>query len=114
MIQRPALLQKLKSALRRSRVVALIGPRQCGKTTLARQFAGSDSLNYFDLEDPASLTRLDEPMTALRELRGIVVIDEIQRPVESRACSESARSELSCREQFVFRFTATERAFSFG
>jgi hypothetical protein len=79
MIQRPALFKKLKSALRRSRVVALIGPRQCGKTTLARQFADSASLNYFDLEDPASLTRLDEPMTALRDLRGVVVIDEIQR-----------------------------------
>ncbi len=65
--------------LRRHRIVALIGPRQCGKTTLARQFVDSKSLNYFDLEDPSSLARLDEPMTALQDLRGIVVIDEIQR-----------------------------------
>lgn len=79
MIQRTALLRQVRAALRRSRVVALVGPRQCGKTTLARQIVEADSLNYFDLEDPASLSRLDEPMTALRSLRGVVVIDEIQR-----------------------------------
>ncbi|KAF0109242.1 MAG: ATPase AAA [Anaerolineaceae bacterium] len=60
-------------------MVALIGPRQCGKTTLARQFVPPDSVNYFDLEDPVSLARLDQPMTALQDLRGLVVIDEIQR-----------------------------------
>ena len=79
MIPRPALSRGIATALTRSRVVVLIGPRQCGKTTMARTFVPSDSLNYFDLEDPVSLARLDEPMTALRSLRGPVVIDEIQR-----------------------------------
>lgn len=79
MIERTDLLKEIKSALRRSRVVALIGPRQCGKTTLARQIVSPDSSNYFDLENPISLARLDEPMTALQDLRGTVVIDEIQR-----------------------------------
>ena len=60
-------------------MAALIGPRQSGKTTLARQFVAPDSPNYFDLEDLTSLVRLQEPMTALRGLRGVVVIDEIQR-----------------------------------
>ncbi len=69
----------VRAALKRSRVVALIGPRQCGKTTLARQFVSVDSLNYFDLEDPQGLARLTEPDTALRPLKGLVVIDEIQR-----------------------------------
>jgi len=73
------LQQAIERALPRSRVVALIGPRKCGKTTLARQFVPVDSLNYFDLEDPVSLARLDQPMTALQSLRGLVVIDEIQR-----------------------------------
>ena len=79
MIERTALLSSIKKALGRSRIVALIGPRQSGKTTLARQFVRSDSVNYFDLEDPVSLARLDQPLTALRDLRDLVVIDEIQR-----------------------------------
>ena len=65
-------------ALGRSPVVAIVGPRQCGKTTLARQLVPADSPNYFDLEDPVSLARLDQRLTALRELAGIVVIDEVQ------------------------------------
>ena len=79
MIQRIPILDTLKSALARSRVVVLAGPRQCGKTTLARELLSEDSVNYFDLEDPASLARLDEPMTALGPLQGLVVIDEVQR-----------------------------------
>ncbi len=65
-------------------MVALLGPRQCGKTTLARQLVPVASANPFDLEDPISLARLEEPLTALAELRGTVVIDELQRrPVRS-------------------------------
>jgi len=79
MIQRNSYTTSIQIALDRSRVVALVGPRQSGKTTLARQFVPPDSLNYFDLEDLTSLSRLEEPMTALRTLRGLVVIDEIQR-----------------------------------
>ncbi len=79
MLIRPEVHQRVAEGLRRSRVVVLSGPRQCGKTTLARSLVSEDSPNYFDLEDPASLARLDEPMTALRPLRGVVVIDEVQR-----------------------------------
>ena len=79
MIRRTFILSALNQALDRSRVVVLVGPRQSGKTTLARGLLEEDSVNYFDLEDPASLARLDEPMTALRPLKGLVVIDEIQR-----------------------------------
>jgi predicted AAA+ superfamily ATPase len=79
MIERTALLSKIETALNRSRIVALIGPRQSGKTTLARQFVQPNSVNYFDLEDPVSLARLEQPLTALRDLRGLVAIDEIQR-----------------------------------
>jgi uncharacterized protein len=78
-IDRKTDLKYVRAALKRSRVVALLGPRQCGKTTLARQFVPSESLNYFDLEDPASLARLSEPGTALGPLKGLVVVDEIQR-----------------------------------
>jgi predicted AAA+ superfamily ATPase len=82
MLQRPALLRRIRTALDRSRVVALIGPRQCGKTTLAREWVEVDSPRYFDLEDPVSLARLDEPMTALSDLRELVVIDEVQHRPE--------------------------------
>jgi predicted AAA+ superfamily ATPase len=78
-ISRKTDIKLVQAALKRSRVVALLGPRQCGKTTLARQLVPADSLNYFDLEDPPSLARLTEPNTALRPLKGLVVIDEIQR-----------------------------------
>lgn len=48
MIERPDSLDRLLDAFRRGRVVALLGPRQCGKTTLARQIVAADSPNYFD------------------------------------------------------------------
>jgi predicted AAA+ superfamily ATPase len=79
MISRQTILVQIRQALRRSRVVALLGPRQSGKTTLARLIVPADSANYFDLENPTSLARLTEPATALAALRGVVVIDEVQR-----------------------------------
>lgn len=79
MISRNDILKQIRVALKRSRVVALLGPRQCGKTTLAREVVPHDSLNYFDLENPRHIERLNEPMLALEDLRGVVVIDEIQR-----------------------------------
>jgi len=82
MIERPSYISEIQAALQRSRIVALIGPRQSGKTTLAQMLVLPDSVNYFDLEDPVSLIRLEEPMTALRDLTGLVVIDEIQRRPE--------------------------------
>ena len=57
----------------------IVGARQVGKTTLARTVVPPESVNYFDLEDPVDLARLSEPMLALGRLRGVVVIDEVQR-----------------------------------
>ena len=82
MQKRIELLTTVKNALKRSRVVALLGPRQCGKTTLARQIVPANSLNYFDLENPQHLARLAQPMQALEDLTGVVVIDEVQRRPE--------------------------------
>jgi predicted AAA+ superfamily ATPase len=79
-------LDQIKRALERSPVVALLGPRQCGKTTLAREFLASVSgdgdeaqSHYFDMEDPVVATLFENPMTALQGLKGLVVIDEAQR-----------------------------------
>src|SRR5947207_2278586 len=82
MIVRSELEAEIREALDRSRVVALLGPRQCGKTTLARQIVPPDSMNYFDLEDPLNLAPLAEPMTTLKPLKGVVVMDEVQRRPE--------------------------------
>jgi len=82
MIPRTRLLNDLKSALRRSPSVSLLGPRQSGKTTLARTLLAPESENYFDLERPTGLRRLEDPETSLGELRGLVVIDEVQRRPE--------------------------------
>lgn len=82
MIKRSELENNIKKALKRSRAVALLGPRQCGKTTLARALAVDNSANYFDLEDPESVVRLDDAKTALGALKGLVVIDEVQRRPE--------------------------------
>lgn len=84
LMERPFLLKRIAENLRVSKVVALLGPRQSGKTTLAREFSRGEglnfdpALNYFDLENPAHLERLASPMLALDFLRGLVVIDEIQ------------------------------------
>jgi uncharacterized protein len=79
MLKRTQLLSRLRSALKTSPAVALLGPRQCGKTTLARQLAAQSKSTYFDLENPIDLARLSEPLTALESLRGLIVIDEVQR-----------------------------------
>ena len=82
MLNRTALELEVRAALRRSPAVALIGPRQVGKTTLARSLLGADSANYFDLEDPQVEAQLASPLTALQDLRGLVVVDEVQHAPE--------------------------------
>lgn len=82
MLERQELIARVHATLRRSRVVGLFGPRQCGKTTVARQIIDADSPNYFDLERPTALDRLSQPMSALQDLQGVVVIDEVQRVPE--------------------------------
>jgi len=67
--------------LRNFPVVTLLGARQVGKTTLAGMAAKQyrKPLHRFDLEDPADLARLVDPMLALADLRGLVILDEVQR-----------------------------------
>ena len=79
MIPRISYLNQLNRALTRNPIVAMIGPRQCGKTTLARQILPSDHANFFDLEEPAVAGLMENPRTALQNLKGVVVIDEAQR-----------------------------------
>ncbi len=82
MLDRPALESRVRTALSRSPAVALVGPRQVGKTTLARRLLGPGSAQWFDLEDPQAAAALAAPLTALQGLRGLVVIDEVQHAPE--------------------------------
>ena len=77
-------LTQVQRLLRRHRVVALLGARQVGKTTLARRVAAdfAGPTVFFDLEDPRDLARLSDPMLALADLRGLVILDEVQRRPE--------------------------------
>lgn len=76
MINRPNDIQKIQKIIQLFPVTAILGARQCGKTTLARQLPASA---YFDLENPRDLKMLDNPQVMLESLSGLVVIDEVQR-----------------------------------
>lgn len=82
MIERRGYREHIKNALDRGRAVALLGPRQSGKTTLARELVDINSPNYFDLEDQSSLIALADPKGVLEPLKGLVVIDEVQERPE--------------------------------
>ena len=71
----------LNDRFRNNPVVAILGARQCGKTTLARQFSEQwpTDVTFFDLENPLDIRRLEEPLLALENVEGLIVLDEIQR-----------------------------------
>ncbi len=82
-MDRPKVTHRIEEAFRVHPVVALLGPRQCGKTTLARAYSKTqrrgETTTHFDLEDPNDLARLENPKLALQDLEGLIVIDEVQR-----------------------------------
>ena len=79
MITRRQHLHTIRRLLNTYPVVAILGARQVGKTTLARQLVAAQggTATVFDLEDSRDLTRLADPMLALEDLRGLVVLDEV-------------------------------------
>jgi predicted AAA+ superfamily ATPase len=80
MIARPYALSAVKAAFAAHPAVAITGPRQCGKTTLAREIAAGEKASfYFDLEKASDRQKLSVPELTLEGLEGLVVIDEIQR-----------------------------------
>jgi len=87
-IKRKYFINQLRKGLATHPVIALLGPRQCGKTTLAKQYAAIKQaksqpvIHHFDLEDPDDLAKLDAPKLAFEDLSGLIVIDEIQRQPE--------------------------------
>jgi hypothetical protein len=77
-LARPRALQSLAEAIRRSPVTALLGPRQCGKTTLARELGRDLGATYYDLESLPDQRRLQNPELVLGSSSGLVILDEVQ------------------------------------
>jgi predicted AAA+ superfamily ATPase len=75
MIARSAYLEQLAKAVGRSPVTALLGPRECGKTSLAHRFAEGRTALYFDLESQPDRQRLQNPELMLGALEGIAILD---------------------------------------
>lgn len=80
-IKRTPELELLKKLSKNNSIVAILGPRQCGKTTLSHQFSRilSSEITAFDLENPRDVEQLKDPLLALGGLKGLVIIDEVQR-----------------------------------
>jgi len=81
-IPRPGLAREVNASLKHFRVTSLLGPRQCGKTSLARRVAGNRRAHYFDLERSKDFDALASAEDVLSPLKGLVVIDEVQRRPE--------------------------------
>jgi hypothetical protein len=79
MIPRPDVIHRIERTLAIHPIAALLGPRQCGKTTVARMIAEQRPSTYFDLEDPVAVRRLSAPLTVLQDLSGLIIVDEVQR-----------------------------------
>ncbi|NBT86182.1 MAG: ATP-binding protein, partial [Alphaproteobacteria bacterium] len=80
-IYREIFIKEIESLFNIVPIVAILGPRQCGKSTLAKQYIQKlkEPIHYFDLESDLDAARLTEPQLALQSLEGVIVIDEIQR-----------------------------------
>jgi len=100
MLKRKRYKQEVFDRLDLFPVVAILGPRQCGKTTLAHMVGDRQGAAFLDLEDPATSARFESPMIELEDRRGLVVIDEVQR---KPAVFESLRV-LSDRSERPARF----------
>lgn len=110
-MNRDNFLSTISSRFKTFKVVALLGPRQCGKTTLARNYiekiGGIPSANYFDLEDPLALSRLENPKLTLEALEGLIVIDEIQRKPELFPILRVLVDEQKTKRQFLILGSAS-------
>lgn len=83
-LSRPHYLNAIERVLKIHSLCGLLGPRQCGKTTIAQQFIASykGEVHYYDLEDPDDLQVFQNPKLVLEHLKGLIVIDEVQRVPE--------------------------------
>ncbi|MEA3266804.1 MAG: ATP-binding protein [Candidatus Fermentibacteria bacterium] len=101
MVERKTLLDSLLFSLDHNPVTALLGPRQCGKTTLARSVHQLQPIHHFDFENPIDRTALDNPIMVLHDLTGLVVLDEIHRMPELYEIIRVLVDDQLCRVKFL-------------
>ena len=104
-MNRPEVLSHIKKLQNTHPIVALLGPRQCGKTTIAKmyckEFSSFPIENYFDLESTVDLRRLENPFLALGPLKGLIVIDEIQRAPDLFPTLRVLVDQEDCKQHFL-------------
>lgn len=106
-IDRDVLMRRVGVALRRSRIVALLGPRQCGKSTLARRVYETRGGEWFDLERPSEANLLQNAEPVLEPLKGLVVIDEVQRLPELFSFLRVLADRPNCPARFLLLGSAS-------
>lgn len=106
-IERSAYVEDVQRKLKANPVVAILGPRQAGKTTLAQAIGRERAHHFFDLEDPVSAARLAQPQTTLTPLRGLVIIDEVQRQPELFALLRVLADRRPVRARFLILGSAS-------
>lgn len=111
-MEREQFLEQIILAFEVHPIVAIIGPRQCGKTTLARQYAEKITKlpieNFFDLEDMEDLARLENPLIALSSLKDLVIIDEIQRIPNLFPTLRVIVDKPKCQQRFLILGSASQ------
>ena len=117
-MDRSNFLIEIGKRFRTFNVVGLLGPRQCGKTTLAKKYidkiGGIPDSNYFDLEDPLALSRLDNPKLTLEALKGLIVIDEVQRKPELFPLLRVLVDDQKVKRQFLILGSASRELIKQG
>ncbi len=109
-IPREKLMARIRQGLEHNPGVVLLGPRQCGKTTLAGKLCDEiRPCEFFDLENPLDLARLEAPLLALEGLSGLVVLDEIQRKPELFEVLRVLMDSPRCRASFLLLGSASPR-----
>jgi hypothetical protein len=110
-MERTTFLEAIDAAFKTHSIVAILGPRQCGKTTLSRQYGErlppALPLHTFDMEDPSDIAALENPKAALSPLEGVVVIDEIQRLPDLFPLLRVLVDAPECRKKFLILGSAS-------